>query len=248
MLYWLAKYVFIGPLLRITCRPRVHGLENLPETGPAILASNHLAVVDSFFLALMVPRRLTFLAKSEYFTAPGPAGWLKKMFFAGVGQVPIDRSSAQAAESALLTGVGILREGKLLGIYPEGTRSPDGRLYKGKSGLAILALEAAVPVIPVVMVGTDRVNPLGSRMWRPARVEVVIGHQLDFSRYADVKDDRFVQRSVTDEVMHELMRMSGQEYVDVYAATLKNKPADETGAATDKAVRHTPDPAQAEDP
>ncbi|MGZ4516502.1 MAG: lysophospholipid acyltransferase family protein, partial [Mycobacteriaceae bacterium] len=127
MLYWLAKYVFIGPLLRITCRPRVHGLENLPVTGPAILASNHLAVVDSFFLALMVPRRLTFLAKSEYFTAPGLAGWLKKMFFAGMGQVPIDRSSAEAAESALLTGVGILREGKLLGIYPEGTRSPDGR-------------------------------------------------------------------------------------------------------------------------
>ncbi len=225
MLYWLAKYVLTGPLLRITCWPRVQGLENLPSTGPAILASNHLAVVDSFFLPVMVPGRVTFLAKSEYFTSPGFTGWLKKLFFAGVGQVPIDRSSAQAAESALRTGVQILRSGQLLGIYPEGTRSPDGRLYKGKLGLAQLALQAEVPVIPVAMVGTDRVNPIGSRMWRPARVRVVLGQPLDFARYAEQKDDRFVQRAVTDEVMYELMQLSGQEYVDVYAATLKDRPA-----------------------
>ncbi len=224
MLYWLAKYVLIGPLLRITCRPQVHGLEHLPTDGAAILASNHLAVVDSFFLPLMVPRRVTFLAKSEYFTSPGLRGWLKKCFFAGVGQVPIDRSSAQAAEGALQAGVRILREGKLLGIYPEGTRSPDGRLYKGKSGLALLTLQAGVPVIPVVMVDTDRVNPIGSRMWRPARVQMRLGRPLDFSRYAGRHDDRFVLRSVTDEVMYELMQLSGQEYVDIYAATMKTAP------------------------
>ncbi len=240
MLYWLAKYVLIGPLLRLTCRPRVGGLENLPSTGPAILASNHLAVVDSFFLPMMVPRRVTFLAKSEYFTSPGLTGWLKKLFFAGVGQVPIDRSSAQAAESALHTGVQILRSGRLLGIYPEGTRSPDGRLYKGKLGLAQLALQAEVPVIPVAMVGTDRVNPIGSRMWRPARVRVLLGQPLDFSRYAEQKDDRFVQRAVTDEVMYELMQLSGQEYVDVYAATLKDK------TLKDKTLKDKPVPAPVE--
>ncbi|WP_132935372.1 lysophospholipid acyltransferase family protein, partial [Mycobacteroides abscessus] len=155
MFYWLLKYIFMGPILQLMGRPKVEGLENIPSSGPAILAGNHLAVVDSFFLPLVCPRRVTFLAKSEYFTEPGFKGWLKKVFFGGSGQVPIDRTSADAAENALSTAKRLLGEGKLLGIYPEGTRSPDGRLYKGKTGLARMALATGVPVIPVAMVGTN---------------------------------------------------------------------------------------------
>ena len=142
MLYWWSKFVLLGPLLRLFCRPTIEGVEHVPEHGGAILASNHLAVVDSFLLPLLVPRRITFLAKREYFTQPGFVGRLKKIFFTGVGQVPIDRSSGSAAQAAMATAVRILREGRLLGIYPEGTRSPDGRLYKGKTGVARMALEA----------------------------------------------------------------------------------------------------------
>ncbi|WP_086821200.1 1-acyl-sn-glycerol-3-phosphate acyltransferase [Allokutzneria sp. NRRL B-24872] len=222
MLYWLMKYVFLGPLLRLFFRPTIEGLENVPRKGGAILASNHLAVADSFFLPLMVPRRVTFLAKREYFTGKGIKGRFKKAFFSGVGQVPIDRASAAAAQDALDTGVRLLREGHLLGIYPEGTRSPDGRLYKGKIGVARMAMEAGVPVIPVVMVGTDKANPIGSKMWRPHRIRIVIGEPLDFSRYDGLGGDRFVERSVTDEIMYALMEMSGQEYVDVYAAKVKD--------------------------
>ena len=221
MLYWLMKYVFLGPMLRTVFSVRAEGAENVPATGGAVLASNHLAVADSFFMPLMLPRRVTFLAKREYFTKPGFRGMLQKWFFAGIGQVPIDRSSAVAARAALDTGVRLLREGKLLGIYPEGTRSPDGRLYKGKTGLARMVLEAGVPVIPVVMVGTDRANPIGSKMWRPARIRVKFGKPLDFSRYDGLAGDRFVERSITDEIMYALMELSGQEYVDVYAAKLK---------------------------
>jgi 1-acyl-sn-glycerol-3-phosphate acyltransferase len=186
-----------------------------------VLASNHLAVADSFFLPLMVSRRVTFLAKREYFTGRGVKGLLKRWFFAGVGQVPIDRSSAAAAQAALDTGVRLLTEGSLLGIYPEGTRSPDGRLYKGKTGLARMVLKSGVPVIPVVMVGTDKANPIGSKMWRPYPIRIKIGAPLDFSRYEGLAGDRFVERSVTDEIMYALMELSGQEYVDVYAAKVK---------------------------
>jgi len=145
VLYWWSKFVLVGPLLRLLCRPTIEGVEHVPEHGGAILASNHLAVVDSFVLPLLVSRRITFLAKAEYFTQPGFVGRLKKIFFTGVGQVPIDRSSGSAAHATLATAVRILREGRLLGIYPEGTRSPDGRLYKGKTGVARMALEAGVP-------------------------------------------------------------------------------------------------------
>lgn len=167
MFYWLLKHLLLGPLMRLACHPQVRGAEHIPRHGGAILASNHLAVADSFFLPLMIRRRVTFLAKREYFTTPGLRGWLKRQFFSAAGQVPIDRSSASAAQAALATGVRLLAAGKLLGIYPEGTRSPDGRLYKGKTGVARMALEAGVPVIPVVMVGTDKVSPMGTRMWRP---------------------------------------------------------------------------------
>ena len=221
MLYWLSKYVLIGPLIRVLTRPTIEGLHHVPTTGGAILASNHLAVADSFLLPLLVPRRITFLAKREYFTQPGLLGWVKKVFFTGVGQVPVDRSSASAAQAALDTAIRLLREDKLVGLYPEGTRSPDGRLYKGKTGVARMALDAEVPVIPVAMIGTDRVNPIGSRMWRPYRVHIRIGAPLDFSRYAGMSGDR----SLTDEIMYTLMELSGQTYVDTYAASVKERAA-----------------------
>jgi 1-acyl-sn-glycerol-3-phosphate acyltransferase len=221
VLYWLMKWVFLGPLMRLAFRPEVRGAENLPRSGGALVASNHLAVLDSFVLPLMVPRRMAFPAKSEYFTTPGVAGTLQRWFFSGMGQVPIERGNGRAARAALDTGIGVLREGRLFGIYPEGTRSPDGRLYKGRTGVARMALEAKVPVVPVAMVGTDRANPVGSRFWRPVRIRIVIGEPLDFSRYFDIPDDRQVERAITDEVMYTLMELSGQEYVDVYATKAK---------------------------
>ena len=223
MFYWLLKHLLLGPLMRLACRPQVYGAEHLPRRGGAILASNHLAVADSFFLPLVVRRRVTFLAKREYFTTPGLQGWFKRQFFSAAGQVPIDRSSASAAQAALDTGVRLLAAGNLLGIYPEGTRSPDGRLYKGKTGVARMALQAGVPVIPVAMVGTDKVSPRGTKMWRPHRVEVRFGAPLDFSRYAGLAGDRFVERSMVDEIMYSLMELSGQEYVDMYASSVKER-------------------------
>ena len=175
MWYWLVKYVFLGPLLYVIGRPKTQGLEHLPSNGSAILASNHLAVMDSFFLPLMVRRRITFLAKQEYFTGTGVKGRFLAWFYTVVGQVPIDRTDADSAQAALDTAKRILDQGKLLGMYPEGTRSPDGRLYKGKTGLARLALETGVPVIPVAMVGTNVVNPPGARFLRSGKVEVRFG-------------------------------------------------------------------------
>jgi 1-acyl-sn-glycerol-3-phosphate acyltransferase len=222
MAYWLLKYIFLGPLLAILGRPKIEGLEYVPQSGPAILASNHLAVMDSFYLPLVVPRRITFLAKSEYFTGTGFKGWCSRWFFTSVGQVPIDRSSADAAQAALDTAQRVLGEGKLLGMYPEGTRSPDGRLYKGKTGLARLALETGVPVIPVAMIGTNKVNPPGTSMLRFGKVTVRFGKPMDFSRFDGLAGNRFIERAVVDEVIYELMGLSDQEYVDIYASTLKN--------------------------
>ncbi|MGZ4626479.1 MAG: lysophospholipid acyltransferase family protein, partial [Kineosporiaceae bacterium] len=153
----------------------------------------------------------------------GLKGRLTAGFLKGVGQLPVDRSGGQASEAALETGLKALRRGDLLGIYPEGTRSPDGRLYRGKTGVARLALEAHVPVLPVAMIGTDKVQPIGRRMPRLGRVGILIGEPLDFSRYDGMEDDRLVLRSITDEIMYELMELSGQEYVDVYAATMKER-------------------------
>jgi 1-acyl-sn-glycerol-3-phosphate acyltransferase len=221
MWYWLFKFIFMGPLLILLGRPKVEGLEYIPDSGPVILASNHLAVADSFYLPLVVKRRITFLAKSEYFTGTGLKGWFQRWFYTVAGQVPIDRTDADSAQAALATASRILGEGKLLGMYPEGTRSPDGRLYKGKTGLARVALQTGVPVIPVAMVGTDVVNPPGSRMWRFGRVHVKFGQPMDFARFEGLAGNRFIERAVIDEVMYELMRLSGQEYVDLYAADVK---------------------------
>ncbi|BBX02106.1 1-acyl-sn-glycerol-3-phosphate acyltransferase [Mycolicibacterium moriokaense] len=221
MWYWLFKYILMGPLLAVIGRPRTEGLEYIPASGPMILASNHLAVMDSFFLPLVVKRRITFLAKSEYFTGTGLKGRFLAWFYTAVGQVPIDRTDADSAQAALNTAARILGEGKLLGMYPEGTRSPDGRLYKGKTGLARLALETGVPVIPVAMIGTNVVNPPGKKGLRFGRVTVKFGKPMDFSRFEGLAGNRFIERAVIDEVMYELMRLSGQEYVDLYAADVK---------------------------
>jgi 1-acyl-sn-glycerol-3-phosphate acyltransferase len=220
--YWLAKFVVIGPVLHALWRPWVDGLENVPDDRPAILASSHLSFSDSFFFPLMVKRKVTFLAKAEYFTTPGLKGLLSKMFFSGVGQLPIDRSDSDASRAALKTGLRVLREGKLLGIYPEGTRSPDGRLYRGKTGVARLALESGAVVLPCAMIDTDKIQPQGRMLpkLRP-RPGVRIGKPLDFSRYEGLAGDRLVERSITDEIMYALMQLSGQEYVDEYAADVK---------------------------
>jgi 1-acyl-sn-glycerol-3-phosphate acyltransferase len=221
--YWLLKWVLVGPLLRLVFRPRIEGVENVPDEGPAILASNHLSYADWLFMPLTLSRRVTFVAKAEYFTGRGLKGWLQRTFFFGAGQVPIDRSGGRASEGAILSGLKILGDGELFGIYPEGTRSFDGRLYRGKTGIARMALEAHVPVIPVAVIGTDVVAPPGKVFGRISRPLVVFGEPLDFSRYEGMENDRYVLRSITDEIMYEIMQLSGQEYVDVYASRAREE-------------------------
>jgi 1-acyl-sn-glycerol-3-phosphate acyltransferase len=236
LFYWLLKHIILGPVLKTFFRPWVEGAENLPQSGGAILASNHLSFSDSFFLPLEVERRVTFLAKGDYFTGKGIKGKLTAAFFKGINQVPVDRSGGRASEAALRKGVEILNSGELLGIYPEGTRSPDGRLYRGKTGIARMALEAGVPVIPVAMINTFDIQPPGQVMPRIMRVGIRIGEPLDFSRYEGMEGDRFVLRSITDEIMYELMQLSGQEYVDCYATKAKEDIADARAAAREALV------------
>ncbi len=223
MFYWVLKTVVLGPIIKLLFRPWVEGAEHVPDEGAAIFASNHLSFSDSIFLPLMVSRRVTFLAKADYFTGVGLKGRLTAAFFRGAGQLPVDRSGGKASEAALTSGLKVLRHGDLLALYPEGTRSPDGRLYKGKTGVARMALEAGVPVIPVAMIDTDKAQPTGQKIPKIIRVGVRIGTPLDFSRYQGMEGDRFVLRSITDEVMYALMELSGQEYVDVYATSMKER-------------------------
>ena len=240
MFYWFLKHIALGPILKLLFRPWVEGAENLPAEGGAILASNHLSFSDSFFLPMEVERRVTFLAKGDYFTGRGIKGKLTAAFFKGINQVPVDRSGGRASEAALNAGVRILNSGELLGIYPEGTRSPDGRLYRGKTGIARMALEAGVPVIPVAMINTFEIQPPGQVVPRIMRVGLRIGKPLDFSRYQGMESDRFVLRSITDEIMYELMQLSGQEYVDMYATKAKEDIADAHTAAREALVADTP--------
>ncbi|MHC6220353.1 lysophospholipid acyltransferase family protein [Arthrobacter sp. MMS24-S77] len=221
MFYWVMKRIFLGPVLKLLFRPWVKGLDNVPHDGPAILASNHLSFSDSIFMPVMVPRRVSFLAKSEYFTGTGLKGRLTAMFFRLTNQLPMDRSGGAASELSLQAGKDVLAGGGLLGIYPEGTRSPDAKLYRGKVGVAKLALQTRVRVIPVAMIGTEKVQPIGKRLPNIRRIGIIFGQPLDFSRYYGQEEDRTVQRAVTDEIMYELMRLSGQEYVDEYAAVVK---------------------------
>ncbi len=240
VIYSLLKYVVLGPILRLLFRPIVEGRGSVPAHGAAIIASNHLSFSDSIFLPLMVRRKVTFVAKAEYFTGTGIKGYLTKLFFQSTGTIPIDRSGGAAAQVAMDTGLRILGAGDLFGIYPEGTRSPDGRLYRGKTGVARLALESGVPVVPVAMLNTDEIQTTGKILPKIKRVRIRFGAPLDFSRYAGMAGNRFVERAITDEIMYELMELSGREYVDVYAATLKSAqpvPADAALAGAGQAPR-----------
>ncbi|MCU1690449.1 MAG: 1-acyl-sn-glycerol-3-phosphate acyltransferase [Pseudonocardiales bacterium] len=224
MLYWFLKWVGLGPIMKLLWRPRVEGASSLPAAGPVIIASNHLSFIDSFFLPLMVRRRVTFLAKAEYFTKPGFAGWLSKRFFVGTGQVPIDRAGADAAKAALDTGLRVLTEGSMLGIYPEGTRSPDGKLYRGKTGVARLALASGAVVVPCAVINTDKLQPPGRLLpkLRP-RPRLRFGAPLDFSGRTAEAGDRESERAVTNQIVEAIRLLSGQEYVDEYAADVKAK-------------------------
>lgn len=235
------KYIVVGPIVKAVFRPWIVGAQHIPATGAAILASNHLSVSDSIFLPLMIERPMTFLAKAEYFTGRGLKGWATKWFMKGTGQIPIDRSGGSASEAALNTALQVLGRGDLLGIYPEGTRSPDGILYRGRTGIARMALEAKVPVIPVVMVDTDTMMPIGTTVPRIVRVGVVIGEPLDFTRYEGMENDRFILRSVTDEIMVAIQRLGQQKYRDVYASSVKSKrPSQPREASADEVLAEAP--------
>jgi 1-acyl-sn-glycerol-3-phosphate acyltransferase len=203
----------------------VKGLRNVPGTGPVIIASNHLSFSDSIFMPLVVPRKVTFLAKSEYFTSPGPKGLLKKLTFIALGQVPVDRSGGRRSEAALITGLKVLAEGKCLGIYPEGTRSPDGRLYKGRTGIARLAIESGAPIIPVAMFNTEKIQPTGTVVPKVMRVEMIFGEPMYFE--GDSTDLLYL-RDVTDKIMATIQTLSGQEYVDTYATKAKKNLEEES--------------------
>ncbi|MFJ5121159.1 MULTISPECIES: lysophospholipid acyltransferase family protein [unclassified Kitasatospora] len=229
MFYRLMKMI-VAPLLRIFFRPWIEGEENIPAEGAAIIASNHLSFSDSFFFPALIKRRVTFIAKAEYFNTPGVKGKLTAAFFKGVGQLPVDRSGVRGAgEAAIRSAIAVLDRGELFGVYPEGTRSPDGKLYRGKvGGLARVALATGAPVIPVAMIDTEKVQPPGQVVPNfGIRPGIRIGRPLDFSRYHGMENDRFILRSVTDEVMYEIMRLSGQEYVDIYATAAKRQIADD---------------------
>ncbi|MFJ4777565.1 lysophospholipid acyltransferase family protein [Streptomyces sp. NPDC088762] len=221
MFYHLLKHVLLGPLLRLVFRPRIEGLENIPAEGAAIVAGNHLSFSDHFLMPAILKRRITFLAKAEYFTGPGVKGRLTAAFFRSAGQIPVDRSGKEAGQAALREGLGVLAKDELLGIYPEGTRSHDGRLYKGKVGVAAMALGAGVPVIPCAMLGTFEIQPPGQKIPKIRRVTIRFGEPMDFSRYAGMEGERAVLRAVTDEIMYAILNLSGQEYVDRYAAEVK---------------------------
>ena len=224
MQYQLSRVV-IGPLLHAYGRPRVTGLENIPVSGPAILASNHLSIVDSVYLPLMIATRpVVFPAKAEYFSARGPIGRLWAAYLRSTKQLEMNRGDTRSAQATLEAAAEILRGGDLFGFYPEGTRSPDGRLYRGRSGLGWLALNSGAPVVPVAMVGTRKMLPPGASVPRPARIEVRIGKPLEFSHLAGDPPAR-ARRTIADEVMHAIGELSGQEYVHEYASDVKAKQA-----------------------
>lgn len=216
MFYWVMKRIVIGPIVRLLYRPWTEGLENVPTSGPVILAANHNSFLDSIFMPLVVPRQVVFLGKSDYFDK-----WYMRWFFKGAGVIPVRREGGEAGEASLKAGVKALADGYAVGIYPEGTRSPDGRLYRGKTGVARMAIRGGCPIVPVAIIGSREAQPPDRKMPKIVRVGVRFGRPIDTSRYAGKEDDRFVLRSVTDELMYEIMMLSGQEYVDEYAAKFK---------------------------
>ena len=226
MFYYLLKYVLLGPLLRLVFRPRIEGLEHVPANGAAIIAGNHLSFSDHFLMPAMLKRRITFLAKKEYFTGPGIKGRLTAAFFRSAGQIPVDRTGKEAGQAAIREGLGVLAKDELLGIYPEGTRSHDGRLYKGKVGVAVMALKAGVPVIPCAMIGTFEAQPPGKVIPNIHPVVIRFGEPLDFSRYAGMENEKAILPAITDEIIYAILSLSGQEYVDEYAAVAKAQEAE----------------------
>lgn len=238
MFYYVLKYVLLGPLLRLVFRPRIEGLEHVPSSGAAIVAGNHLSFADHFLMPAILKRRITFLAKAEYFTGPGIKGRLTAAFFRSAGQIPVDRSGKEAGQAAIREGLGVLAKDELLGIYPEGTRSHDGRLYKGKVGVAVMALRAEAPVIPCAMIGTFEAQPPGRKLPRIRPVSIRFGEPLDFSRYAGMENEKTVLRAITDEIMYAILTLSEQEYVDRYAADVKKEEARQ--AESRRPFRRTP--------
>ncbi|MFD7841704.1 lysophospholipid acyltransferase family protein [Nocardia sp. NPDC059764] len=220
MWYWLLKHILVGPVLRLLGRPKIEGLHHVPKNGPLIIAANHLAVVDSLYLCLVLRRRVTFIAKQEYFTEGGFRGRLNRFVMNATGQVPVDRTGGSAGSDSLAAAVRVLESGGIWGIHPEGTRSPDGRVYRGRTGVIRVAMQTGAPVIPVVLSGTDRVNPREGRFLRPAKVSISFGHP----RYFLPADQQAVRRA-TDELMADIVSRSGRPYVDCYATTFKQRAA-----------------------
>lgn len=222
----------LGPPLLVYNRPRINGAHHIPDDGPVILVSNHQAVMDSFYLPLMVRRQIQFPAKQEYFTAPGLKGRVQKFFFTSAGQIPVDRGSAGAGAALQRAAEEVLGRGDVFGIYPEGTRSPDGRIYRGRTGMARIAMATGVPVVLTAMIGTRNANPIGTSIPRPAKVEIRISEPIDPHQWASDNgydpDSREVMRPFTDFIMREMSQLSGYPYVDAYASEVK-KALEETG-------------------
>ena len=225
MFYWFMKTIVAGPLLRTLFRPRLEGVENIPKTGPVILASNHLSFIDSVILPLVIKRRIYFLAASTYFEGKGLGKWAVARFLRATGMIPIDRSGGKASEASLKAGMSVLGKGHVLGIYPEGGRSRDGRAHRGRTGVARMALESGAPVVPVAMIDTDKVMSEGSGV-KIQRIGISFGPPLDFSEFADQKQDHAILRIMTDRIMDAVVAMSGQEYVDEYGKPSTKKKTD----------------------
>jgi 1-acyl-sn-glycerol-3-phosphate acyltransferase len=213
--------VLAGPLLHALWRPEISGTEHIPATGGAIVASNHLSIVDSIFLPLMLERPLTFAAKSEYFTGKRPSHLFAGAYLRATRQLAVDRDGARAAQDMLEAALGLLKAGELFGLYPEGTRSPDGRLYRGRTGVGWLALASGVPVIPVAMLGTDRVLPPGHTIPGLHKVRIVVGEPMTFEAHQGKGSAAQARRAITDEVMKAIQALSGQEFVPMYASARK---------------------------
>ena len=206
----------VRPLAQLALRPSVRGAHHVPDSGPVILASNHRSFMDSVVIPLVLPRPVTFLAKAEYFEGRGVSGWLSRQFFLGMGHVPVQRGHGRAVWESVRVAQEVLAGGGAVAIYPEGTRSLDGRLYRGRTGVARLALLSGAPVVPVALAGTERVQPVGSWVPRPHQVSAQFGTPLEFSRYAGMHGKVPVLRAVTDEIVNAIRALSGQEYVDTY--------------------------------